>query len=67
MIYNLLKPKFLFKFNNIIYPCNHYNINKRYLSIIGDTLTNMATNKVDSDKEKRFTAMLGTMLSGEKW
>ena len=68
MIFNFLKPKILFKYTYVILNNNQYNnINKRYFGIIGDTLSNMATNKIENDKEKRFTAMLTAMLSGEKW
>lgn len=39
----------------------------RSFGVITDTISKMVNNKMESDKEKKFTTLMATMLSGEKW
>jgi len=45
----------------------HQQVTSRSFGIITDTISKMVNNKMESDKEKKFTTLMATMLSGEKW
>jgi len=39
----------------------------RSFGIVTDTISKMMNSRIETDKEKKFTTLMATMLSGEKW